>query len=597
MASGLFFDSGVRGFNTNRLRDAQIRRSRTVQAIVLMAIVSSFMSLYTFRLVNLQLVQGEYHRQRAENNRIRLVPMRSERGNIQDRNGKLLAANRLSRSVYLWPREQPKEKWPATAQKLAQVLNIPAESIMKKLQQVGFDSGMPVKISGDLKAEEFVVLGEKAAEFRGVEIRPEANRYYPNGDIGSHILGYIGEATEDDLKANPDYPMGMIVGQMGVERMANKLLRGIWGSRLIEVNASGEELRELGVKAPTAGQVVQLTLDLDLQKTAEKALGQRRGAVVVLDVKTGAVLTMASGPTFDPNLFTRQVKSSEWDELQGKDKPFLNRALQGYPPGSTFKVVTAAAGMESGKFSPDSYLATYSSITVGGISFHEHSGGYGVIGFEDAFAHSSNTFFYQIGMEVGPEEIAKWGHRLGIGKTTDLNLLGLEGGQYGSLPTPAEKEKLYGEPWYAGDTVSMSIGQGLVLASPLELAVMTAAIANGGNRVKPHLLASQTNTPTTKPEPTGMKPSTVEAIQRGLVAVVEKGTGRQLNDGIIPLTAGKTGTAEVLGQTSNAMYIAYGPAKNPQIAIAVVVENAGYGGVAAAPIAHEVFKTYFKAKR
>lgn len=597
MASGLFFDSGAQGFNTNKLRDTEIRRNRTIQGLIIMAIISSFMSLYVFRLINLQLIQGEYHRQRAENNRIRLVPIRSERGNILDRNGKLLAANRLSRSVYLWPKEQPKEKWPITARKLAQVLNIPAESIMKKLQQVGFDSGMPVKIKSELKAKEFVILGEKAEELRGVEIRPEANRYYPNGNIGSHVIGYIGEATEDDLKANPDYPMGMIVGQMGVERLANKQLEGVWGSRLIEVNASGEELRELGVKPPTAGHTVQLTLDLELQKAAEKALNQRRGAVVVLDVKTGAVLTMASSPSFDPNLFTRQVKSSEWEELQRKDKPFLNRALQGYPPGSTFKVVTAVAGMESGKFSPDSLLATYSAITVGGISFHEHSGSYGVIGFEDALAYSSNTFFYQIGLEVGPEEIAKWGQRLGIGKTTNLNLLGLEGGQYGSLPTPEEKEKLYGEPWYAGDTVSMSIGQGLVLASPLELAVMTAAIANGGYRVKPHLLASQTNTPATKPEHTGIKSSTIETIRRGLVAVVEKGTGRQLNDGSIPLTAGKTGTAEVLGQTSNAMYIAYGPAKNPQIAIAVVVENAGYGGVAAAPVAHEIFKTYFQVKR
>lgn len=313
-----------------------------------------------------------------------------------------------------------------------------------------------------------------------------------------------------------------------------------------------------------------------------------------MDVKTGAVLAMASGPSFDPNLFTRQVSAAEWDELQNKDNPFLNRALQGYPPGSTFKIVTAAAAMESGKFAPDSYVATADSITIGGISFHEHGGGFGVIGFEDAFAYSSNTFFYQLGIEAGPEEIAKWGKRLGIGETTDLNLLGLEGGNHGSLPTPAEKEQLYGEPWYAGDTVSMSIGQGLVLTTPLEMAVMVATIANGGKRVKPHLLASQTNTPVTKPEPSGLKPETIDAIRKGLIAVVQKGTGQQLNDGSIPLTGGKTGTAEVPGQEDNANYVAFGPAENPEIAIAIVVENGGYGGVAAAPIAHEIFKTYFK---
>lgn len=597
MASGLFFDSGVGKFSTNVLREAKIQRSRMYQAIVLMLIVTSLMSVYAVRLVNLQLIQGEHNRQRAENNRIRLLPVHSERGNLTDRNGKLLAANRLSRSVYLWPKDRTPEQWSIIAKKLSSLLKMPTEEILNKLKKVGYKSGMPVKISRDLKAAAFVGLGEHAAEFRGVEIRPEASRYYPQGDLASHVIGYIGEATEEDMADNPDYPIGMLVGQMGVERMANNKLRGIWGSRLIEVNAKGEELRELGVREATSGESLQLTIDLELQKTAEKALDQRRGGIAVLDVKTGAVLAMASGPSFDPSMFTHQVSTSEWNELQNKDKPFLNRALQGYPPGSTFKIVTAIAGMESGKFTPDSMVATASAIAVGDTLFHEHGDSYGVIGFEDAFAYSSNTFFYQVGMEAGPEEISKWGRKLGIGESTDLNLLGLDGGRHGSLPTPGEKEKLFGEPWYAGDTVSMSIGQGLVLTTPLEMAVMTAAIANGGNRVKPHLAASLTNTPATKPEPTGMKPETVEIIRRGLIAVVQRGTGQGLNDGSIPLTAGKTGTAEVPGQEDNSNYIAYGPANDPQIAIAVVVENGGYGAVSAAPIAHEIFKTYFKQQK
>lgn len=594
LASGLFFDTGERGFSTNLLREAERRRHRTHQAIVMMLIVSFLMGGYVVRLAYMQLIQGEYYRQKADGNRVRLVPMRSERGNILDRKGKLLAANRLSRAVYLWPKEQLASQWPHTAQQLSPLLNIPAEQILQKLTQAGFKSTMPVRISPNINQNAFVALAERATEFRGVEIRPESSRYYPTVELAGHVLGYIGEASEEDLEANPDYPMGMLVGKMGIERTANAKLGGTWGSRLIEVDASGQELREIGIEDPVAGEPLQLTLDLELQKTAEKALGQRRGAVVVLDVKTGAVLAMASGPSFDPNLFTRQVSDAEWDELQHKDNPFLNRALQGYPPGSTFKIVTAAAAMESGKFTPDSYVATADSITIGGISFHEHGGGFGVIGFEDAFAYSSNTFFYQLGIESGPEEIAKWGKRLGIGETTDLSLLGLDGGNHGSLPTPAEKEQLYGEPWYAGDTVSMSIGQGLVLATPLEMAVMVASIANGGKRVKPHLLASQTNTPLTKPEPTGIKPETIAAIRKGLIAVVQKGTGKQLNDGSIPLTGGKTGTAEVPGQEDNANYVAFGPAENPEIAIAVVVENGGYGGVAAAPIAHEIFKTYFK---
>ena len=387
--------------------------------------------------------------------------------------------------------------------------------------------------------------------------------------------------------------MGMIVGQMGIEASSNEKIAGVWGDRLIEVKAQNQELRLIGETPPKPGEAVQLTIDLSMQKAAETALGNRRGAVVALDVKTGAGLVMASHPTFDPTLFTRKITKEEWETLQDAENPFLNRAMQGYPPGSTFKIVTSVAGLESGKFSPDSILGTSSYITVGGIDFNEHSGGYGNIGFREALAFSSNTFFYQVGISTGPEQISKWGHRLGIGKETDLNLLGLGGGDRGQIPTPAQKEKIYKEPWYAGDTVTMSIGQGLVLMTPLEAAVMVSSIANGGYRVKPHLLTSMTGTPQTQRVHTGMKPSTVQVIKEGLIAVVAEGTGQAMNDGSIPLTGGKTGTSEVIGQKDHSLYVAFGPAEKPEIAIAVVVENGGFGSVAAAPIAKEVFQAYF----
>ncbi len=482
------------------------------------------------------------------------------------------------------------------AQKLAPILKITPEEILKKIEQFGYDSKMSVRIAQNINLEAFVSLSERTSEFRGLEIRGESTRYYPQGNLGGHLLGYIGEASEAELDANPNYQMGIIVGKMGVEKMADRTINGKWGTRRVEVNSHGEEVRELGIERAQSGDDVLLTVDLDLQKTAEKALANRRGAVVVLDVKTGGVLAIASGPTFDPNMFTRKIKKSDWDKLQSPDNPLLNRALQGYPPGSTFKIITSAAAMGSGKYSPYSILGTSSSITVGGISFYEHSGGYGAIGFRDALAYSSNTFFYQIGLDIGPHEIAKWANKLGIG-TTDLDLLGLEGGLNGSVPTPEEKQKIYGEPWYVGDSVTTAIGQGLVLMTPLEMAVMTASIANGGYRVKPHLLASQTNTPATKPEPTGMAPETVATIKDGLVAVVQKGTAKTLNDGSIPLVAGKTGTSEVFGQTSHSLFVSYGPANNPQIAIAAIVENGGYGSVSAAPIAHEIYKTYFKQQK
>ena len=576
------------------LRENAKQQSRPIhRAIVLMLVATGLLGLHASRLVELQLVQGKQNRERAENNRVRLVPMPANRGHIVDRKGKLLAANNLARSIYLWPKEQTPEQWKATADKLSPLLKIPASEILQKIKQVDPLSYRPVRLRQAMPPEVFVPLQEQVGQMPGVEVRPEAKRYYPEGSLAAHVMGYIGEATAEDLKAHPEYPMGMIVGQMGIEASSNKQIAGVWGDRLIEINAKNQELRLIGETPPKPGEAVQLTIDMEMQKAAETALGNRRGAVVALDVKTGEVLVLASHPTFDPNLFTRKITKDDWAILQDPENSLLNRAMQGYPPGSTFKIVTSVAGLESGKFSPDSILGTSSYITVGGIDFNEHSGGYGDIGFREALAFSSNTFFYQVGISTGPEEIAKWGHRLGIGKDTDLNLLGLDGGSYGQMPTPEEKEKIYKEPWYAGDTVTMSIGQGLVLVTPLEAAVMVSSIANGGYRVKPHLLSSMTGTAQTQRVSTGMKPSTVQVIKEGLIAVVAEGTGQGMNDGSIPLTAGKTGTSEVIGQKDHSLFVAFGPAEKPEIAIAVVVENGGFGSVAAAPIAKEVFQAYF----
>ncbi|OCR01605.1 penicillin-binding protein 2 [Oscillatoriales cyanobacterium USR001] len=588
------FSSGFRKIEHTLQEDGtQQMPQRGYRALVLMLVATVLMTMHISRLVQLQLIEGKQHRERADNNRTRLVPVPSNRGHILDRKGKPLAANRLTRSVYLWPKEQSPQQWKITASKLSSVLQIPVSDILDKLEQAGYQSYRPIRLSQSLTAPVFTMLGEQGTEFPGVEMRAESSRYYPNGNVGSHVIGYIGEATADDLKEHPEYPMGMIVGQMGIEASANPQIAGEWGNRFIEVNAKNQEGGILGEKAAKGGSNVQLTLDLEMQKAAEKALGNRRGGVVAMNVKTGAVLVLASYPNFDPNIFTRKVTKKEWDRLQAEDKPFLNRALQGYPPGSTFKIVTSVAGIESGKFSADSIVGTSAFITVGGIQFNEHGTGYGYIGFRDALAFSSNTFYYQVGMATGPEEIASWGSKLGIGEITSLKILGLLGGSHGTLPNPELKEKVYGEPWYAGDTVTMSIGQGLVLVTPLEGAVMVSAIANGGYRVKPHLLAAQTNTSLTKPEPTGIKPETLAVIREGLIAVVKEGTGSILNDGSIPLTGGKTGTSEVLGQPSHSWYVAFGPAEKPEIAIAVVVENGGFGAVSAAPIAKEIFKTYF----
>lgn len=571
------------------------KRHRLVRAFVMMLLITTFIGINTYRVAQLQLVQGEEHRERAENNRIRLVPVAASRGTIYDRKGKVLASNRLSRSVYLWPQEYSAEKWAEIAAKLAPIFETSASDIIKNLEEVGYDSPLPVRIVSHLDRTSFVALAEKAGNIRGIEVRTESIRNYPHGSLAAHLIGYIGEATQEELLANPKYPMGMIVGQMGIERTANAELEGVWGNRLIEVDNKGNELKELGINNPTPGKPLKLTIDIDIQKAAEAALGNRRGAAVAINAKTGEVLAMASGPTFNPSLFTGKMTTEEWQRLQGASKPFLNRALQGYPPGSTFKAVTSTAALQSGKYSPNSLVGTYSAVTIGGITFNEHSGGYGVIGFRDALAYSSNTFFYQVGVNTGAEEISKWGRELGIGGSIDLKLLGLDG-NHGQIPTPKQKEEIYGEPWHIADMVTMGIGQGLVLVTPLELSVMVSTIANGGYRVQPHLLASQTNTEATKPVKIGLKPETINTVREGLIDVVRKGTARWLNDGTIPLSGGKTGTVELPGQADSAMYIGFAPAYNPEIAVAVAVEGGGYGSVGAAPIAKEMFTAYFKNK-
>jgi penicillin-binding protein 2 len=572
--------------------------SRTVlhRAVLLMLITTGLIGLHIYRLVQLQLLNGQQNRLRAEENRIRLVPMPSNRGEILDRHNQPLATNQMTRAVYAWPKEQPPTQWQITARQLSPMLGIPASEIVAKIEKHGYQTTIPVRLSQNITPNTFVWLAENTARFPGLEVQTEFNRKYPQGNLASHVIGYIGEAKPEDLEAHPEYPMGMIIGQLGIEAGANDSIAGVWGARLIEVNAENKELRLLGEKPAQGGKTVNLTLDAGLQTAAEQALGNRLGAAVVLDVDTGEVLAMASSPRFDPNIFTKPISAETWESLQQEDKPFLNRTLQGYPPGSTFKIVSSAAGMGSGQFSPNDAIATSSSITVGDMTFHEHSGGYGVIGFRSALAFSSNTFFYKLGMAVGADELAQWAYRLGIG-STDLDLLRLRSGSTGFVPTPANKEEIYGEPWYLGDTVTMAIGQGAVLATPLELAVMVSTIANGGKRVKPHLLASLTHTAATQPVPTGLTPEAVKTIQDGLIAVVQYGTAQLMNDGTMPLTAGKTGTSEVLGKRSHSVYVAFGPADKPEIGVAVVVEHGGYGSKAAAPVAKSIFQTYFSQKR
>lgn len=588
------FFPGFRKIKDNNLSSKKPHSPLIYRTIVITLLTTTTIGLQVARLAQLQLIQGKQNRERAENNRIRPIPVPSDRGLILDRYGKAFASNRLRHSIYLWPKEQPKEQWKITATKLSTIINMPAQKILAKVEQAMTSGERNIHLSYQVSRSTFITLKERAEEFPGVEVRSESTRYYPYGQLASHVIGYLGEVTPAELKTHPEYQLRMMVGRIGVEASANDLLAGKWGQNLIEVNAQNREIRafEAGEKEAKTGETVKLTLNMELQKVAETALGFRKGAVVILDVNTGEVLAMGSYPRFNPNIFTKPMLEEKWQSLHSQEQSFLNRSLQGYPPGSTFKIVTAAAAMGSGKFSPYSIIQTSDSIYVGGIAFNEHSGGYGPIGFRTALAYSSNTFFFRTGMTIGHEQIAQWAYKLGLGGK-NLNLLGIPSAYHGLIPTEKDKRRIYNDPWYLGDTITMAIGQGLVLLTPLELAAATAAIANGGKQVKPHLFASETNSPEMKPIPIGLKPEHVKTIKEGMIDVVEYGTARLLNDGTIPLTGGKTGTSEVKGQKSHSLYVGFGPAEQSKIAIAVIVENGGYGSAAAASVAKQIFQTYF----
>lgn len=572
---------------------------RQYQSLVVMLTVSLLLlGGIVSRLVHLQLVEGERNRQLADNNRIRLIPKQPERGKILDRKGKLLAVSRLSHSVFLWPLARKKTEWGTTSKRLSQILNIPETDIKKRLEQAGYNSPFLIRIARSVSPVQVTALAEYSNELEGVQVEPEAVRYYPNGDLAAHILGYTGEMNDEDLKQHKGqgYRLGDVIGQMGIESAYENLLRGEWGGQQVEVDGAGQVVKVLGRKPTRAGQDVTLTLDLDLQKAAEAALGDRKGAIVAIDPNTGAVLAMVSRPAFDPNLFSARISDAQWKQLQSEDHPFVNRALQGFPPASTFKIVTTTAGLESGRFSPDTVLQTYPSLTVGGIEFGDwNRAGFGPLDFVGALAWSSDTFFYQIGMGVGDKTLIQWTRRFGFGRKTGIELSREEFA--GLVPDDAWKQKQLGEGWFLGDTVNMSIGQGFLQTSPLQIAVMFAVPANGGYLVKPHLLKDNESSQNWR-ESLNLKPDTVRILQQGLRAVVAGGTGTAVNSPSLPAVAGKSGTAEDFGRKTHTWFGAYAPADKPQIVVVAFGENSGGGGGSvAAPMVRQVMEAHFNPKK
>ncbi len=579
------------------------------QAALLMTLVVVLGGAITARLAWLQLLHGSENRAMADENRIRLVPRPPVRGRLLDRQGRVLASSRLSYNLYIQPRLVSEEAWPGLRDRLARLLSLPADRLEEARRQGAPPGDYRITLATGLRPEQVLRFREQAAGLEGAEVDVNVLRHYPHGSLAAHVLGYTAPITEeeyDDLR-DRGYRIRDRIGRIGVEAAYENHLRGKWGGQMLEVNALGQVQRSLGEKPSQAGRDLRLTLDLDLQRAAEKALeGKRGGAVVALDPRTGAVLAMASRPSFDPNIFSRPVMTQkEFDLLfASPEKPLFSRALNAYDPGSTWKPVTAMAGMESGKFPPATKLATAACITYGGHCFPDHNGaGFGTIGYEDALSFSSNTFFYQIGVGVGSEALHRAALSLGFGQPSGIEIGYEESKGLVGYKGWADRGRGWATPgttpWIPEDMASASIGQSVIQVTPLQLARAYAVFANGGYLVQPHL-ADRGVDWLRPPHRTrvDIRPETLATIRRGLRKVVKDGTGSGMNQPGLPASAGKTGTAEdSTGGPDHAWFATFAPYERPEIVIVAFAQNTpGGGSVHALPMARQVLEAWVKGK-
>ena len=580
------------------------------QPLVLLMVVLVFCSAMVSRLVWMQLLEGPRFKELADENRIRLVPRSPIRGRLLDRKGRVLATSKLTYSLYLEPRLVSDTDWPELRNRLASLLNLDPLLLDQRRDRGTDRDGYRTTLMLDLKPEQVLRFREQSLGLRGAQVDVDILRFYPHGSLAAHALGYTQPITESeyDTLVEKGYKIRDRIGRTGVEAAYETHLRGKWGGQMLEVNAMGEVQRNLGDRPSESGQDLTLTLDLDLQRAAEQALADKPGgAVVALEAKTGAVLALASKPGFDPNFFSKLITTQkEYDALfLNPKKPLLSRAMNPYDPGSTWKPVTAMAGMESGKFPPTTKLHTKACITYGGHCFPDHNGaGFGHIGYADALRFSSNTFFYQVGVGVGSRALKKAANQLGFQQKTGIEIdweesVGLVGDE-----DWAEKGRGWADPgstpWIPEDMASASIGQSVVQITPLQLARAYAVFANGGWLVTPHLAKGEIDWMAPQYRSAVlMKPSTLDTIRKGLRKVVEDGTGYGLNGPGIPPAAGKTGTAEdSTGGPDHAWFGCYAPYPDGKIVVVAFAQNTpGGGSVHALPMAKKVLAAWEQSRK
>ncbi len=562
------------------------------------------------QLVYLQILTGDRLAELSEKNRIRLRTVTAARGILFDRNGLPLVENRPAFSLALVPRDA--ENLPAVLERLSTLLGIPASDLEERFARVPPDSPWPVRLSRGLSLEEIARLEEWKLELPGVTVEVESQRAYPTTHFAAHLLGYVREVSEADL-GRGRFRRGDLVGQSGLERLYDEYLRGRDGVEQIEVDAYGRPIRVLQRQEPVAGAHVYTTIDRRLQEAAEQALGARNGAVVIMDPRNGDVLALVSNPAFPVERFAGRIDREMWLALvQDPARPLLNRAVQGeYAPGSLFKVIVAAAALQSQVFTPFDRLSCPREWWFGGRPYHNwEDRDRGALTLMEALQVSCNTFFYQLGLKLGPERIARMAQEFGLGQPPGS---GLVGERAGLVPSPAWKRRVFHDRWHAGDTVSLSIGQGLLTVTPLQVARFMSAVANGGTLWKPRMVA-RIKSPDGMPlavereveeRRLDVAPVVFEFLHEALTAVVASGTGKGAQVPGITI-AGKTGTAQTREFKSdaerkrrdqdNAWFAAFAPAEAPRVVVVVFAEHAGLGGQVAAPIAREIFRAIFLEK-
>jgi penicillin-binding protein 2 len=616
------------------MRSAEIRNNeRELQefrlriGVAAIAVIVAF-GLLGARFVFLQLVQHETYRAKAEDNRISIVPIAPNRGLIVDRNGVVLARNYSGYTLEIATRKV--KNFDRLIDEVSELVDVTARDrarFKKLLAETRNAESLPIRTR--LNDEEVARFAANRFRFEGIDIKARLFRQYPYGDTASHAIGYMGRINQQDQEkleedgVDANYRGTDYIGKSGLEASYQDELHGITGFEQVEIDAAGRGIRTLSRTPSQPGNNIALTLDLKLQQVAESILGERRGALVALEPSTGAVLAFVSKPGYDPNLFVDGIDPQSWSELNNSpDKPLLNRGINGvYPPGSTFKPFMAMAALELGKRKPSSTIQDHGYFEFGGRRFRDSKpGGNGTVDLMKSIVVSSDTYYYQLANDMGIDAIASFMQNFGFGARTGIDL---QGEALGVLPSPEWKQKRFRNPaqqkWFPGETISIGIGQGYNSYTPIQLAQAMATLANGGTLYRPRLVAYVDNPRTGErrnfePEVVHRIPAKAEHIdfvKRAMAGVNKEGTGARAFAGAQYTSGGKTGTAQVIAIKQNEKYveskvaerhrdhswfIVFAPLESPKIAMAIIVENGGFGARAAAPIARAMLDYYLLGK-